>query len=70
MFPTCDLEAAYLNSTESTLARRRPTLNYKQMFLNTDIIPDGHGTAQIRVGPKEEGAVPLDQLINLHKSPQ
>lgn len=70
MFHTCDLEAAHLSCTGSALAGSKPTLNYKQMFENTDIIPDGHGTAQIRVLPKEQGIVLLDQLINHHKSPR
>lgn len=70
VFHTCDREVAHLSCTGSALAGLKPILNYKQMFENTDIIPDGHGMAQIRVLPKEEWTVPLDQCINHHKSPQ
>ena len=70
VFHTCDPEATHLSCTGSKLAGLKNTLNYKQMFENTDIIPGGHGTPQIRVPPKEEGTVHLDQLINHHKSPE
>jgi len=37
----------------------------EEYVLKYNIIPEGHGTAQIIVVPKEEGAIPMDQFINL-----